>query len=50
MSGVKGENSLKLFGDDLDTLTELSTKIEQVMKSVLGVADVGVIKVAVSLP
>ncbi len=45
MSGVKGENSLKLFGDDLDTLTSLSDKIEQVMKSVLGVADVGVFKV-----
>ncbi len=45
MSGVKGENSLKLFGDDLDTLTELSGKIEQVMKSVQGVADVGVFKV-----
>ncbi|MEO6816948.1 MAG: efflux RND transporter permease subunit, partial [Edaphobacter sp.] len=45
MSGVKGENSLKLFGDDLDTLTSLSDKIEQVMKSVPGVADVGVFKV-----
>ncbi|HEY6374079.1 MAG TPA: CusA/CzcA family heavy metal efflux RND transporter [Edaphobacter sp.] len=45
MSGVKGENSLKLFGDDFDTLTSLSDKIEQVMKSVPGVADVGVFKV-----
>jgi len=45
MSGVKGENSLKLFGDDLDTLTSLSAKIEQVMNSVPGVADVGVFKV-----
>jgi heavy metal efflux system protein len=45
MSGVKGENSLKLFGDDLDTLTSLSTKIEQVMQSIPGVADVGVFKV-----
>jgi heavy metal efflux system protein len=45
MSGVKGENSLKLFGDDLDTLTDLSGKIERVMESVPGVADVGVFKV-----
>ncbi|WP_348267661.1 CusA/CzcA family heavy metal efflux RND transporter [Edaphobacter paludis] len=45
MSGVKGENSLKLFGDDFDTLTSLADKIEQVMKSVPGVADVGVFKV-----
>jgi len=45
MSGVKGENSLKLFGDDFDTLTSLADKIERVMKSVPGVADVGVFKV-----
>ncbi len=45
MSGVKGENSLKLFGDDLDTLTSLANKIQQTMKSVPGVADVGVFKV-----
>ncbi|HMF63848.1 MAG TPA: CusA/CzcA family heavy metal efflux RND transporter [Edaphobacter sp.] len=45
MSGVKGENSLKLFGDDFDTLTTLANKIEQTMKSVPGVADVGVFKV-----
>ncbi|MDW5265678.1 MULTISPECIES: efflux RND transporter permease subunit [Acidobacteriaceae] len=45
MSGVKGENSLKLFGDDFDTLTSLADKIETVMKSVPGVADVGVFKV-----
>lgn len=45
MSGVKGENSLKLFGDDLDTLTSLSSKIEKTMETVPGVADVGVFKV-----
>ena len=45
MSGVKCENSLKLFGDDLDTLTSLANKIQQVMKSVPGVTDVGVFKV-----
>ena len=27
MSGVKGENSLKLFGDDFDTLTNTADKI-----------------------
>lgn len=45
MSGVKGENSLKLFGDDLDTLTQLANKIQAVMKTVPGTADVGVFKV-----
>ena len=46
MSGVKGENSLKLFGDDFDVLTRLADQIEQTMVSVRGVADVGVFKVA----
>ncbi|WP_213803587.1 CusA/CzcA family heavy metal efflux RND transporter [Granulicella sp. dw_53] len=45
MSGVKGENSLKLFGDDFDTLTHVAQKISEVMTSVPGVADVGVFKV-----
>ena len=45
MSGVKGENSLKLFGDDFDTLTITADKIEKTMKSVPGIADVGVFKV-----
>jgi heavy metal efflux system protein len=45
MSGVKGENSIKLFGDDFDTLTSLANKIQQVMTSVPGVADIGVFKV-----
>ena len=45
MSGVKGENSLKLFGDDFDTLTSISEHIASIMKTVPGVADVGVFKV-----
>ena len=45
MSGVKGENSLKLFGDDFDTLSRLANQITQVMQSVRGVADVGVFRV-----
>ncbi len=45
MSGVKGENSLKLFGDDFDTLSHLADRISQVMQSVRGVADVGVFRV-----
>ncbi len=45
MSGVKGENSLKLFGDDLDELTKLASQIASVMTSVKGVADVGVLRV-----
>jgi heavy metal efflux system protein len=45
MSGVKGENSLKLFGDDLSQLTRLADQIQQVMDQVRGVADAGVFKV-----
>jgi heavy metal efflux system protein len=45
MSGVKGENSLKLFGDDFDVLSRLADQISRVMQSVRGVADVGVFRV-----
>lgn len=45
MSGVKGENSLKLFGDNLAELTRLSGQIQGVMEQVRGVTDVGVFKV-----
>ena len=45
MSGVKGENSLKIFGDDFDTLTRLATQISQVAGQVRGVTDVGVFNV-----
>ena len=45
MSGVKGENSLKLFGDDFDTLSHIANQISQVMQSVKGVTDVGVFRV-----
>src|ERR1019366_9361458 len=45
MSGVKGENSLKLFGADLTELTGIADQIEQVMNQVRGVADAGVFKV-----
>lgn len=45
MSGVKGENSLKLFGNDFDELTRLANQIEDVMSHVQGVTDIGVFKV-----
>lgn len=45
MSGVKGENSLKLFGDDFDTLTRTADHIAGIMNSINGVADVGVFRV-----
>ncbi|MDE1163106.1 MAG: CusA/CzcA family heavy metal efflux RND transporter [Acidobacteriaceae bacterium] len=45
MSGVKGENSVKLFGDDLGELSRVADNIVHVMEGVRGVADAGVFKV-----
>jgi cobalt-zinc-cadmium resistance protein CzcA len=45
MSGVKGENSLKIFGDDFDKLSELAEHVQNTMEKVRGVTDVGVFKV-----
>jgi len=42
MSGVKGENSLKLFGDDIDVLVARAAEIRDIMAKVPGVADLGV--------
>jgi heavy metal efflux system protein len=41
-SGVKGENSVKLFGGDLETLEKTADKIKDVMATVPGVTDLGV--------
>ena len=43
MSGVKGENSVKLFGSDLETLEKLAAEISDVMRDVPGVKDLGVL-------
>jgi heavy metal efflux system protein len=42
---VKGENSLKLFGDNLGDLTWIAGQIQAIMEQVRGVADAGVFKV-----
>lgn len=44
MSGVKGENSLKLFGDDIDVLVEKAGEIHDVMARVQGIEDLGVLQ------
>jgi cobalt-zinc-cadmium resistance protein CzcA len=43
MSGVKGENSIKLFGDNLEKLESTAKRIAEVMATVPGVADLSVI-------
>jgi heavy metal efflux system protein len=44
MSGVKGENSIKLFGPDLKTMESLATEIEHVMQQIQGVKDLGIFR------
>ena len=43
-SGVKGENSVKLFGPDLDVLQATADRIEAVMAKVPGVTDLEVMQ------
>jgi cobalt-zinc-cadmium resistance protein CzcA len=42
VSGVKGENSVKLFGNDLKVLTDTAAKMKAVMATVPGVTDLAV--------
>jgi cobalt-zinc-cadmium resistance protein CzcA len=42
VSGVKGENSIKLFGSDLQTLTKTANEIKAVMRKIPGVTDLAV--------
>jgi cobalt-zinc-cadmium resistance protein CzcA len=43
VSGVKGENSIKIFGNDLRVLTETAEKIKSVLQTVPGVTDLAVL-------
>jgi cobalt-zinc-cadmium resistance protein CzcA len=42
VSGVKGENSIKLYGNDLQTLADTANKIKAVLSTVPGIADLAV--------
>ncbi len=44
MSGVKGENSLKLFGDDIEVLATTAARIRAAMATVPGITDLAVLK------
>lgn len=44
MSGVKGENSIKLFGTDLKTMEASAVEIEREMRQVRGVKDLGIFR------
>lgn len=42
-SGVKGENSVKIYGSDLKTLERTANRIKEVMRTVPGVTDLAVL-------
>ncbi len=42
VSGVKGENSIKLFGNDLQALTDTANKIKAQLATVQGITDLAV--------
>ena len=42
VSGVKGENSIKLYGNDLQALTDTANRIKSVLGTVQGVTDLAV--------
>jgi len=42
VSGVKGENSIKLFGNDLEALTKTANQIKEVLSTVHGITDLAV--------
>jgi cobalt-zinc-cadmium resistance protein CzcA len=42
VSGIKGENSFKVFGPDLETLTRIAGQVKSVLTNVEGVTDLGV--------
>src|SRR5213080_2713620 len=42
VSGVKGENSIKLYGNDLQAVTDTANKIKSVLATVQGITDLAV--------
>jgi cobalt-zinc-cadmium resistance protein CzcA len=45
LSGVKGENSIKIFGPDLDTLEETAYKVRDALAGVRGIENAGVFRI-----
>ncbi|HEY1861941.1 MAG TPA: efflux RND transporter permease subunit, partial [Gemmataceae bacterium] len=45
LSGVKGDNSVKIFGPDLDKLEELAARVKDRLKDVKGIENVGVFNI-----
>ena len=45
MSGVKGDNSVKIFGPDLEELDRLADEVQDRLRQVRGIEDVGVFSI-----
>jgi heavy metal efflux system protein len=45
LSGIKGDNSIKIFGPDLDQLEVLATKAKNILTDVQGIENVGIFHV-----
>jgi cobalt-zinc-cadmium resistance protein CzcA len=45
LSGIKGDNSVKIFGPDLDKLEQLAGKMKNVLQGIRGIEDVGVFNI-----
>jgi cobalt-zinc-cadmium resistance protein CzcA len=45
LSGIKGDNSLKIFGPDIDQLESLAERAKDVLQEIDGVANVGIFHV-----
>jgi cobalt-zinc-cadmium resistance protein CzcA len=45
LSGVKGDNSVKIFGPDLDGLQSLAAKVKSVLLNVKGIENVGIFNI-----
>ncbi|QJX00164.1 efflux RND transporter permease subunit [Frigoriglobus tundricola] len=45
MSGVKGNNSIKIFGPDIQKLEDLAVQVRDRLRSVPGIAEVGVFNI-----
>src|SRR5204862_4575038 len=45
LSGVKGDNSVKIIGPDLDELERVAEKVENTLEGIDGIQDVGVFRI-----
>ena len=45
ISGVKGDNVVKIFGPDLDKLEDLAGEVKQILRDIRGIEEVGIFNI-----